>query len=46
MPQNYVPIFIFLGVIAVLLPLNVVGGEVGSSRESQPHQADAVRVRN
>ena len=38
MPQNYVPIFIFIAFVVVLLAAHFAGGEAGAPEQSQQDQ--------
>ena len=42
MPQNYVPIFIFIAIVGIAAADHSAAGEAGASVESQQDEADAV----
>ena len=42
MPQNYVPIFIFILIVGTLLPITLAAGQAGTALESEQDQADAL----
>ena len=42
MPQNYVPIFLFLAVVGILIPVTLLVAQNYPHAKSQPREADAL----